>query len=110
MLVHGWGGDKSDEHVIETAPLYAKEGYGVLLLDLRGHGEFGGERRILGYKEMHDVRGALAWLEDQGYGPGGSPPRLVDGRHDGDAGGPRDRGGGGRRGGRIRGPPAPAWG
>jgi uncharacterized protein len=70
VLVHGWSGDKSDEHVIETAPLYAKEGYGVLLLDLGGHGESGGERRILGYKETHDVRGALAWWEEQGYGPG----------------------------------------
>jgi uncharacterized protein len=70
VLVHGWGGDKSDEHVIETAPYYAKEDYGVLLLDLRGHGESGGERRILGYKETHDVCGALAWLEEQGYGPG----------------------------------------
>ena len=23
VLVHGWGSDKSDEHVIETAPIYA---------------------------------------------------------------------------------------
>ena len=70
MLVHGWGGDKSDQQVVETAPIYARAGYGVLMPDLRGHGESGGERRTLGYKETNDVLGALAWLEKQGYEPG----------------------------------------
>ena len=69
VLVHGWGGDKSDRHVIETAPIYARAGYGVLLLDLRGSGASGGERRTLGYQETRDVRGALAWLEKQGFKP-----------------------------------------
>jgi dipeptidyl aminopeptidase/acylaminoacyl peptidase len=67
VLVHGWGGDKSDRHVIETAPIYARAGYGVLLLDLRGSGASGGERRTLGYQETRDVHGALAWLEKQGF-------------------------------------------
>ena len=70
VLVHGWGGDKSDEHVIGTAPIYACAGYGVLLLDLRGNGESGDERRTLGYKETRDVQGALAWLAEQGFEPG----------------------------------------
>ena len=70
VLVHGWGGDKSDEHVIETAPIYARAGYGVLLLDLRGNGGSGGERRTLGYKETRDVQGALAWLDKEGFEPG----------------------------------------
>jgi len=70
VLVHGWGGDKSDEHVIQTAPVYARAGYGVLLLDLRGNGDSGDERRTLGYKETSDVRGALAWLEGEGFEPG----------------------------------------
>jgi pimeloyl-ACP methyl ester carboxylesterase len=70
VLVHGWGGDKSDLQVVETAPIYARAGYGVLLLDLRGHGESGGEHRTLGYKETQDVLGALAWLKKQGYEPG----------------------------------------
>jgi fermentation-respiration switch protein FrsA (DUF1100 family) len=70
VLVHGWGGDKSDEHVIETAPIYASAGYGVLLLDLRGNGGSGGERRTLGYKETRDVQGALAWLDEEGFEPG----------------------------------------
>jgi uncharacterized protein len=71
VLVHGWEGDKSDRHVIEIAPIYARAGYGVLLLDLRGNGASGGERRTLGYKETHDVHGALAWLEREGFQPEG---------------------------------------
>ena len=70
VLVHGWGGDKSDEHVIETAPIYARAGYGVLLLDLRGNGGSGSERRTLGYKETRDVQGAFAWLDEEGFEPG----------------------------------------
>jgi uncharacterized protein len=70
VLVHGWDGDKSDEHVIETASIYARAGYGVLLLDLRGNGGSGGERRTLGYKETRDVQGALAWLDEEGFEPG----------------------------------------
>ncbi|MDP9425108.1 MAG: alpha/beta fold hydrolase [Actinomycetota bacterium] len=69
VLVHGWGGNRSDEHIRETAPLYEEAGYGVLMLDLRGHGESGGKRRTLGYREVRDVRGALAWLEGEGFEP-----------------------------------------
>jgi uncharacterized protein len=70
VLVHGWGGDKSDEHVIRTAPIYARAGYGVLLLDLRGNGGSGDERRTLGYKETRDVQAALTWLAEQDFEPG----------------------------------------
>lgn len=69
VLVHGWNGDKSDEYVVDTAPIYAENGYSVLVLDLRGHGESGGERRTLGYRETRDVRGALEWLRERGYPP-----------------------------------------
>jgi pimeloyl-ACP methyl ester carboxylesterase len=67
VLVHGWGGNRSDEYIRKTAPLYREAGYGVLMLDLRGHGESGGERRTLGDREVRDVHGALAWLEDEGF-------------------------------------------
>jgi dienelactone hydrolase len=69
ILVHGWGGDKSDEHVLETAPVYHGEGYNVLVIDLRAQGESGGARRTLGYREVRDVLGALRWLEARGYRP-----------------------------------------
>ena len=67
VLVHGWGGDKADEHVLKTAPIYNMAGYSVLLLDLRAQGESDGRRRTLGYREVRDVHGALAWLRGRGY-------------------------------------------
>lgn len=67
VLVHGWDGDKADEHILKTAPVYNRAGYGVLLLELRAHGASGGRRRTLGYRETRDVHGALAWLAGRGY-------------------------------------------
>src|SRR5918998_5015011 len=67
VLVPGWGGYKFDEHLLQTVPVYHDAGYGVLLLDLRAQGESGGARRTLGYREVRDLRGALAWLQRQGY-------------------------------------------
>jgi fermentation-respiration switch protein FrsA (DUF1100 family) len=67
VLVPGWGGYKFDEHLLRTALVYHGAGYGVLLLDLRAQGESGGALRTLGYREVRDVRGALAWLQRQGY-------------------------------------------
>ncbi len=69
VLVHGWGGDRSGLHVVETALLYERAGFNVLMLDLRGHGGSEGERGTLGYKEVRDVRGALSWLEERGFDP-----------------------------------------
>ena len=67
VLVPGWGGYKFDEHLLQTLPVYHGAGYGVLMLDLRAQGESSGARRTLGYREVRDVRGALAWLQSQGY-------------------------------------------
>jgi fermentation-respiration switch protein FrsA (DUF1100 family) len=67
VLIPGWGGYKFDEHLLQTIPVYHRAGYGVLLLDLRAQGESGGTRRTLGYREVRDVHGALAWLQRQGY-------------------------------------------
>ena len=67
VLVPGWGGYKFDEHLLQTLPVYHDAGYGVLLLDLRAQGESDGTRRTLGYREVRDVRGALAWLQQQGH-------------------------------------------
>src|SRR5919199_4686997 len=67
VLVPGWVGYKFDEHLLQTVPIYHDAGYGVLLLDLRAQGESGGARRTLGYREVRDVRGALAWLQRRGY-------------------------------------------
>lgn len=70
LLVPGWGGSKSDEHVLRTAPVYNRAGYGVLTFDPRAQGGSDGGRRTLGYREVRDVLGALAWLRKRGYEPG----------------------------------------
>ena len=67
VLVPGWGGAKFDEHLLQTVPVYHNAGYDALLLDLRAQGESGGARRTLGYREVRDVQGALAWLQHKGY-------------------------------------------
>jgi pimeloyl-ACP methyl ester carboxylesterase len=69
VLVHGWGGDKSSLHVLETALVYERAGFNVLMLDLRGHGGSEGRRITVGYREMRDVQGALSWLEERGFDP-----------------------------------------
>lgn len=66
VLVHGWRGGKHDDHVLESARLYAQAGFDVLMLDLRAHGGSGGSRVTLGHRETRDVRAALAWLEERG--------------------------------------------
>lgn len=68
ILVHGFGGDKSNEQVLATAPIYKRAGYSVLMIDLRAHGGSEGGRRTLGYRETRDVRGALGWLREKGIG------------------------------------------
>ena len=73
LLVHGFGGDKSDPHIVETARVYHRAGFNVLMLDLRANGESEGERVTLGYREVRDVRAALSWLEGRGF----DPPSVV---------------------------------
>jgi fermentation-respiration switch protein FrsA (DUF1100 family) len=67
VLVPGWGGYKFEEHLLQTLPVYHDAGYSVLMLDLRAQGESAGSRRTLGYREVRDVLGALAWLRRRGY-------------------------------------------
>ena len=69
VLVHGWGGDRSDLHVVETALLYHRAGFNVLMLDLRAHGGSEGDRITVGYREARDVQGALSWLRSRGFDP-----------------------------------------
>lgn len=69
VLVSGIGGDKSDRHILKTAPIYAGAGYAVLMIDLRAQGRSEGERVTMGNKEVRDVRGALSWLDERGFTP-----------------------------------------
>ncbi len=42
-----------------------KQGYGVLLYDVRRHGKSKGEFATIGYKERHDVEGAVAFVREK---------------------------------------------
>ena len=69
VLVSGGLDDKSEPYVVETARVYERTGFNVLMLDPRAHGGSEGERVTLGYREVRDVQGALSWLEGRGFNP-----------------------------------------
>ena len=61
IVLHGLGGIRSDSLAF-TLPLLA-EGYNLILVDLRNHGESGGEHFTFGDRERQDVAAVLDWLE-----------------------------------------------
>jgi pimeloyl-ACP methyl ester carboxylesterase len=60
ILLHGYGGNRLE--MISRADILVRHGYGVLLYDLRGHGESGGEQRAFGWQDVKDVKAALEFL------------------------------------------------
>ncbi len=60
ILVHGWQTNKTGMGYV-AAKLLA-QGYSVLVLDLRGHGESGGSYATFGYREALDVQSAVYWV------------------------------------------------
>ena len=60
ILLHGYGNNRLE--MISRADILARHGYGVLLYDLRGHGESGGEKRAFGWQDVKDVKAALEFL------------------------------------------------
>jgi predicted acyl esterase len=61
LVLHGLGGNRGT--VSEVAEQYlAPQGYAVLTVDARGHGESGGRSTLVGSRELADYAAALAWL------------------------------------------------
>jgi len=60
VIAHGLGGNRSS-HLPTAAMLHAHD-YAVLLIDLRAHGESGGEFKSYGYYEALDVLAAVDYL------------------------------------------------
>ena len=60
VLLHGAGGSR--ENVRPYAQMLAQRGYGVLAVDLRGHGESGGQTNRLGWQGTRDVGAAVNFL------------------------------------------------
>jgi len=63
IVLHGSGGSR--ESVRPYIQILVNNGYGVLALDQRGHGESGGKTNRLGWQGTSDVGAAVAFLEDQ---------------------------------------------
>lgn len=63
ILLHGFGGNRLGMDF--QAQFLAKAGYGVLMVDLRGHGQSGGKYRDWGWHDDWDVAAEVAFLQQQ---------------------------------------------
>lgn len=60
IFVHGLGANRSE--LLDEAAMFARRGYGALLIDLRNHGTSEGTITTLGYAEVEDMRAAVQYL------------------------------------------------
>jgi len=63
VLIHGAGGSR--ENMRPYAEILVRHGYGVLALDLRGHGDSQGKTNRLGWQGTLDVGAAVRFLQNQ---------------------------------------------
>ena len=63
LLLHGAGGSR--DSIRPYIEMLAAQGYGVLAVDARGHGESDGATNRLGWGGTADVGAALAFLQEQ---------------------------------------------
>jgi predicted acyl esterase len=61
LVLHGLGGNRADVNPVAEQFL-APQGYAVLTIDARGHGESGGQSSLDSPREVTDYASALAWL------------------------------------------------
>ena len=73
VMVHGRDASRTAAvggNFLQEAQMLHAAGFGVLMIDLRGHGESSDARFTFGLKERYDVLGAVDWLRAQGVEPG----------------------------------------
>ncbi len=63
ILLHGFRGQR--KHMLPIAEMLHRAGYGVLLYDLRGHGESSGDQIVLGWPDVADVETAVFFLQSR---------------------------------------------
>jgi pimeloyl-ACP methyl ester carboxylesterase len=74
VVIHGRASDRVREargHMLDIAARLVHDGHDVLLFDLRGSGQSGGERYTLGKEEVRDAGGAVDVLTTRGRAPDG---------------------------------------
>lgn len=72
ILVHGMNSSRTAEmggRFPEFAARLNREGFTILMIDLRGHGQSGNARFTFGITERRDVIAAVNWLKSRGYQP-----------------------------------------
>lgn len=62
LLLHGVRSNR--RQMLDRAIFLHASGYSVLLVDLQGHGESGGDRITFGYREADGVKAAIEYLRD----------------------------------------------
>lgn len=67
LVLHGKGANRAGW--VEPGANLAKNGYNVLLIDLRGHGTSDGSNFSFGQYEQRDVVGAVNYLKERGFRP-----------------------------------------
>jgi uncharacterized protein len=63
VMLHGYGANRLE--MMDRAAVLGKQGFGVLLYDLRGHGESGGSMRALGWPDTRDLQAVINFLQLQ---------------------------------------------
>ena len=63
VLLHGAGSTRSD--VLDEAAVLAGHGFGVLMIDARGHGDSGGRAMDFGWHGDADIAAATRYLADR---------------------------------------------
>ncbi len=66
IFVHGLNSVRSGARALELAAMLVDRGFTILMFDLRGHGESGGNRTSGGFFERNDVLGAFDFLVSRG--------------------------------------------
>lgn len=67
IIAHGIDGNRSD--MLPRASFLVRDGYNTLVIDLRDHGQSGGNYASPGYVEARDVLGAVDYLKSRGAQP-----------------------------------------
>jgi dipeptidyl aminopeptidase/acylaminoacyl peptidase len=64
IVVHGYTSSRWDNTYIKpVVDMLARNGFNVVVIDLRAHGESGGEYTTLGYLEVRDLIELIDWLK-----------------------------------------------
>lgn len=65
IFTHGIGGDR--RHSNRNVEFFLERGFATLSIDLRSHGKSAPVSTTVGFKERHDLMGALNFLKAKGY-------------------------------------------